>query len=435
MSKEKTSPAVVIVGGGFGGLYAAKALGNRGVAVTLIDRRNFHLFQPLLYQVATGGLSPGDIASPLRGVLGRYGNIRVLQEEVTGLDPENKKVLLESGEIVYDYLLLAAGTRHHYFGNDQWEKLAPGLKTVEDALEMRRRIFNAFEKAEAAATGEEQKRLSTFVIVGGGPTGVELAGAMAELAYGTLRRDFRNFDPTQTRIVLVEAGPRLLPPYAKKDSQKARLTLEKKGVEVRTATAVKEVREGAVILTLPDKNEETIAAETVLWGAGVVGTPLATTIAGATGVETDRQHRLPVGGDLSLANFPEIMVLGDMAHFEQDGQALPGVAQVAMQQGRYAARRILAETRGETAKPFRYKNKGNMAVIGRNAAIADLGFASLSGLPAWLIWVFVHIAYLIGYDNRILVLVQWASNYFTRKRGARLITLPGWSPGEEKSPG
>lgn len=422
----QTSPArhrVVIVGGGFGGLYAAKNLGNSGAEVLLIDRRNFHLFQPLLYQVATGGLSPGDISSPLRAVLKRCRNIRVIKAAVTEIDAAHKNVVLEDGSrCEYDTLILAAGARHHYFGKHGWEQLAPGLKTIEDALEMRKRIFQAFEAAERENDADRQAAWLTFLVVGGGPTGVELAGALAELAYATLKDDFRRIDPRSAKIILLEGGPCILPAYPETLSQKARRSLEKLGVEVRTGTLVSDIREGLVTIQANGKSA-TLASRTILWGAGVQAAPLGARLAQTAGVKRDRIGRVLVNSYLNPEGHPEIFVIGDLAHCAgADGEALPGVAPVAMQQGRYVARLIRKRLRGEKLPPFRYVNKGNLAVIGRNAAVADLGYARFSGWPAWVVWIFVHIAYLIEYDNRLLVLFQWAMNYITRKRGARLIT-------------
>lgn len=414
---------VVIVGGGFGGLYAAKYLGKSGAEVLLIDKRNFHLFQPLLYQVATGGLSPGDITSPLRAVLKRYRNIRVIKGVVSEIDAARKNVLLEDGSrCPYDSLILAPGNRHHYFGNPGWEQRAPGLKTIEDALEMRKRIFQAFESAEREEDPDLQAAWLTFLVVGGGPTGVELAGALAELAYATLKDDFRRIDPRSAKIILLEGGPRILPAYPESLSQKARRSLEKLGVEVRTGTLVSDIQEEQV--TIQAGGESAILnSRTILWGAGVQAAPLGAQLAEAAGAALDKIGRVMVDPYLNPEGHPEIFVIGDLAHCAgADGKALPGVAPVAMQQGRYAARLIRKRLHGRTLPPFRYINKGNLAVIGRNAAVADLGFTRFSGWPAWVVWVFVHIAYLIEYDNRVLVLFQWAMNYLTRKRGARLIT-------------
>ncbi len=412
---------VVIIGGGFGGLYAARKLGNASVDVTLIDRRNFHLFQPLLYQVATGGLSPGDIASPLRSVLNRYKNIRVVEAQVDRIDAREKLVFAGQETYGYDSLIIATGSTHHYFGNDAWASIAPGIKTIEDALEIRRRIFETYEKAEHEIDPTLRQTLLTFVMIGGGPTGVELAGAIAELAYATLKEDFRRFDPRETKIILIEAGNRILAAYPEKLAQKARKSLEKLGVIIKTQTLVTDIHENKLIVKSPGGTEE-IHAGNMIWAAGVKASQLAAIFAAETKAETDKSGRIKVMPDLSIEKHPDIFVVGDLAYFEQDGNPLPGVAPVAMQQGKYVAKVIKQRLKGKSPRSFHYLNKGNLAVIGRNSAIADLGFLELSGFPAWLIWVFVHIAYLIEYDNRVLVLIQWAWNYFTKKRGARLIT-------------
>jgi len=419
---------VVIVGGGFGGLYAALALKRAPVAVTLIDRRNFHLFQPLLYQVATGALSPGDIASPLRLVLRRQKNTRVLLCEVTGIDPARRQVFLSDGELSfelpYDTLILAPGVRHHYFGHPQWEALAPGLKTVEDATEIRRRVLLAFEAAERRPDPRERRSWLTFVIVGGGPTGVELAGALGEIAHHTLKEDFRTIDPAEAQILLVESTDRVLPSYAPELSIRAATALERLGVKVRTGAAVTQVEPDGVVLRAGSL-EERVAARTVLWAAGVQASPLGRILAEKTAVAIDRDGRLVVEPDLSVPGHPEILVIGDLASFtHQTGRtSLPGVAPVAMQQGRYAAELIQRRLRGEApGRPFHYRDLGNMATIGRGAAVAELGRLRLSGFLAWLAWLFIHLVNLIEFDNRLLVLIQWAWNYLTWNRGARLIT-------------
>jgi NADH dehydrogenase len=413
---------VVIVGGGFGGLYAAQALGQADVRVTLIDRRNFHLFQPLLYQVATGGLSPANIAVPLRAVLKRQANTRVLLGEVVGFDLERRVANLKDGTEPYDSLIVATGSRHHYFGHPEWEPFAPGLKSIEDATTIRRHILSAFEKAERCMDPEECRALMTFVIVGGGPTGVELAGAIGDVAHGTLRGNFRSIDPAQARIILLEGLDRILGTYPPKLSAKAVKSLQRVGVTVRTNTLVTDVRSGCVMIRCGD-HTETICAHTVLWAAGVEASPLAKALAQASGAELDRAGRIIARPDLTLPGHPEVFVLGDMVNYSyQGGKPLPGVAQVAMQQGRYAADLIQRRLRGAPPVPFRYYDHGSMATIGRAAAVADLGWIAFSGLLAWLAWLFIHIIFLIEFQNRVLVLFQWAWNYFTRNRAARLIT-------------
>ncbi|MBX3024551.1 NAD(P)/FAD-dependent oxidoreductase [bacterium] len=412
---------VVIVGGGFGGLYAARSLKRAPVQVTLVDRRNFHLFQPLLYQVATGGLSPGEIASPLRAVLSRHGNTRVLLGEVERIDVEQRRVQLSDGAVDYDELIVATGATHHYFGNDQWEPFAPGLKTIEDATEMRRRILLAFETAEREPDPARREAWLTFVVVGAGPTGVELAGALSEIANDTLKNDFRAIHPRDSRILLVEATDRVLPAYPRDLSEKACRSLEHLGVTVRLRSSVSAIDAASVTVTHGERSE-VIRSRTVLWAAGVAASPLARQLAAATGAALDRAGRVHVLPDLSLPGHPEIAVIGDMAHCEQDGALLPGIAPVAMAQGRHAARRVVARATGRAVRPFRYFDKGTMATIGRSSAVANLRLVHMSGLPAWLAWLFIHLLYLVEFENRLLVLVQWAWMYFTRNRGARLIT-------------
>lgn len=413
---------VVIVGGGFGGLFAARQSGKAPLEVTLIDKRNFHLFQPLLYQVATGGLSPGDIASPLRAVLHKQKNTRVIKGLVTDIDPVRRTVIADGEIFPYDSLIIAVGVKHHYFGNEHWESQAPGLKTIEDALEVRQRIFQAFEAAEREDDPPRRRALLTFVVIGGGPTGVELAGALGELAHFTLKKDFRRIDPQEAEIILLEGAERLLLTYPPGLSEKARKYLEKLGVTIRANTFVTNIGRDRVEIKSGGNTSE-IPARTILWAAGVKALPLSKTIAEKTGAKLDHAGRIVVEPDLTIPGHPDIFVIGDLAHYaHQTGQPLPGVAQVAMQQGRYAARLIRKRLKGRDLPPFRYFDLGNLAVIGRNAAVADFGFIRLSGWLAWLIWVFIHIANLIEFDNRVLVLFQWASNYFTRKRGARLIT-------------
>jgi NADH dehydrogenase len=416
---------VVIVGGGFGGLYTARALGGAPVQVTLLDRRNFHLFQPLLYQVATGGLSPANIAAPLRAVLRRQKNTRVLLAEVTGFDLARRVVLLQGGdEVPYDSLVVAAGARHHYFGHPEWEHFAPGLKTVEDATAMRRRILYAFEAAERTADPAARQKWLTFVVVGGGPTGVELAGTVAEVARHTLRGNFRSIDSASARVILLEATDRVLPPYPPKLSARAAQALARLGVTVRTGTAVTAMAAEGVTVRTGD-HEEFIPTHTILWGAGVDASPLARKLAEASGAEVDRAGRVLVRPDLTLPGHPEVFAIGDMVTYpHQTGKPLPGVAPVAMQQGRYVADLIVRRLRGEAPVPFHYRDRGAMATIGRAAAVADLGWLRLSGFVAWLAWLFIHILFLIEFQNRVLVLFQWAWNYFTRNRSARLITGP-----------
>jgi len=413
---------VVIIGGGFGGLYAAKALKRAPVCVTLVDRRNFHLFQPLLYQVATGGLSPGDITSPLRFVLKRQKNTHVVLGEVQTIDVASRRVLLSDGVVGYDTLVVAAGSRHHYFGHDQWEAFAPGLKTIEDATEIRRRVLLAFETAEREPDPELRRAWLTFVVVGGGPTGVELAGALGEIANDTLKNDFRSIRPSDASILLVEGVDRVLPPYPPPLSAVARTSLESLGVTVRTGTSVTRLDDESVTLR-SDGEEERIDARTVLWAAGVQANDLGKDLASACGATLDRGGRLVVDPDLSLPGHPEILVIGDMAHFVHQGdQPLPAVAPVAMAQGRYVANLIRQRLQKRPTKPFHYIDKGSMATIGRSKAVCDFGWLRFSGLLAWLTWLFVHLLFLVEFQNRLLVLVQWAWNYTTFNRGARLIT-------------
>lgn len=413
---------VVVVGGGFGGLYAAKELGRSPAHVTLVDKRNFHLFQPLLYQVATGTLSPADISSPLRGILSNRRNTRVLMDEVIDIDPQRQKVLMRSQTIEYDTLIVATGVSHHYFGNDQWKTTAPGLKTVEDALDIRRRIFMAFEAAEKETDAEKRKAWLTFVIVGGGPTGVELAGAIAELAYNTLKSDFHTIDTTETKILLLEGMDRILPPYPPELSAKATEALEQLGVTIRTKTLVTNIEDSNVTAKQGDAIEH-IAARTVLWAAGVKASSMGKILADRTGASLDRVGRVVVEPDLSIAGHANIFVIGDLAHYpHQAGQPLPGIAPVAVQEGQFVAKLIKAQLANQPRPTFKYDEVGNLAVIGQNKAVVDLKFIKLWGPMAWFVWVFAHIYYLIEFDNKLIVLLQWGWNYFTRNRGARLIT-------------
>jgi NADH dehydrogenase len=405
---------VVIVGGGFAGLQAAKGLGSvPGVEVTLVDRHNHHVFQPLLYQVAMAQLSPADIAVPLRAVFSRHANVRVYQGGVDAIDVTARRLSTSFGGLPYDYLVLAAGATHSYFGHDEWERFAPGLKTLAHAREIRRRVLDAYEAAERSRDAAEQKRLLTFVIVGGGPTGVELAGAIAEMGRFTLAQDFRNIHTELTRVVLVEAGPRLLAALPSVLSDYAARALTELGVEVLTGTAVTKIDGEGVQL-----GERRIQAGTVLWAAGVTASPLGK----ALGVETDRQGRVLVLPDLSVPGHPELFVAGDLAHLEEKpGVLYPGIAAVAHQQGQSVARAIRSDLAGRPRKPFRYMDKGQMATIGHNRAVAALHALKLRGRFAWFMWVFVHIYYLVDYRNRMVVMLQWAWTYFTNRRGARLI--------------
>jgi NADH:ubiquinone reductase (H+-translocating) len=413
---------VVILGGGFGGLSAALRLKRAPVQVTLIDRCNYHLFQPLLYQVATGSLSPANISSPLRTILKGHKNTQVLLAEATGVDVGNRRVILSDGAIEYDTLIVATGSSHQYFGHSEWEQYAPGLKTVEDATDMRRRILLAFETAERETDPEKLRAIMTFVIVGGGPTGVELAGALAEIANDTLRHDFRHIDPSQARIVLVEGGDRVLPAYPPQLSEAARKMIERLGVTVRVNAMVIDVEKDLVTVRKGDATEK-FAARTILWAAGVLGSPVGRTVARETGAPIDKAGRISVEPDCSVPGHPEIFVIGDLASFaHQTGQPLPGVAQPAIQEGHYVAKAIVQRLRGEEPKPFHYFDKGNLAVIGRGAAVADLNWLRLSGFPAWLLWIFIHLLYIVEFQNRLLIFLQWAWFYLTFDRSARLIT-------------
>jgi NADH dehydrogenase len=409
-------PHVVIIGGGFGGLYAARALRHAPVRVTLIDRRNHHLFQPLLYQVAAAGLNPSDIAAPIRAVLRSQKNVTVLLGEVRTIDAAGKRVLLtDDGELTYDWLIVAAGATHSYFGHDDWEPFAPGLKTIEDALEIRRRVLFAFEAAEREPDPERRRAWMTFVVVGAGPTGVEVSGALAEVARHTLARDFRHIDPRAARIVLVEGGPRVLPVYRESLSASAERQLTRLGVEV-----MKNAMVGAVDGTGVKLDGRHLEARTVIWAAGVAASPLGHTL----GAPLDRAGRVKVTPRLTVPGHDEIFVVGDLASLEQDGKPVPGVAPAAMQGGAFAARSIRRALAGKPAENFRYWDKGSLATIGRSAAVADFGRIRLSGFLAWAAWLLIHILYLIGFRNRLLVLIEWGWAYVTYQRGARLITGP-----------
>jgi len=410
---------VLIVGGGFAGLNAAKGLGGaEGVEVTLIDRHNHHLFQPLLYQVAMAGLSPADIAAPIRSMLSQYSNIRVLLGTVESMDLRRKVVTADIGEFPFDYLILSCGSTHSYFGHDEWEEYAPGLKTLEQATEIRRRVLTAFENAERAQDPEERRRFLTFVIVGGGPTGVELAGAIGEMSRFTLAKDFRSINAKSARVILIEAGPRILPTFSESQAARATRDLEKLGVHVWNSCKVTSIDANGV-----QAGAERVQAATVLWAAGVKASPLAR----QAGLPVDAQGRVVVQPDLSVAEFPDVFVAGDQALYtHQTGKPLPGTAPVAMQQGRYLARTILRDLKGRPRQPFRFIDKGQMATIGRSKAILEMGSLRLTGFPAWLAWLAVHIYYLTGFRSRLLVVLQWAWSYLTFGRGARLIVGKDW---------
>jgi NADH dehydrogenase len=415
---------VVILGGGFGGLVAAQKLKRADVQITLIDRRNFHLFQPLLYQVATGSLSPGEIAAPLRGVLSKQKNVQVLLGEAGDVDPGAKRVMLRDGAaFAYDSLIVATGSQTSYYGNDSWREWAPSLKSVEEATAIRHKILVAFERAERASTPEEARAWLTFVIVGAGATGMELAGALAEIASETLRHDFRAINPQDARIILMEGGPRVLSAFPEELSAKAEKLVTRLGVEVTKNVMVTCIDADGVTYKRGE-NTERLAAKTVLWAGGVASTPLGTKLAERTSAETDRGGRIKVNGDLTVPSYPDIFILGDLAHTpDEHGKPLPGVAQVAIQGGAYAAKVIRARLEGKKAPPpFHYLNKGEMAVIGRAAAVANIFGLHVSGLLAWLMWLFIHLIYIVEFQSRVLVFVQWGFEFLTFSRGARLIT-------------
>ena len=413
---------VAIVGGGFGGLFAAQALGRSGYDVTLLDKRNFHTFQPLLYQVASGMLTTGDVCVPHRVLLRRHKNVRCLMSTAVDVDPARRRLIHEHGELGYDTLIVATGVKHHYFGNDHWAENAPGLKTVEHALRMRREIFYAFERAELEPDPAARKRWLTFVVVGGGPTGVELAGAIGELAHRTMVGDFRRSDSHEARIHLVEGADRILPGYPPSLSRRAERMLSELGVTVHTQTMVEDVAEDHVVMRGPETSER-LDAETVLWAAGVRASAFGEILAARTDAELDRGGRVRVEPDLSLPGRPDIFVIGDLARCRDGkGREVPGLAPAAVQQGEYVARLLKRRARGRDTRPFIYTDKGTMAVIGRNRAVADLNWFKMSGFGAWLLWIFVHIYALIGGERRLRVLTQWVWKYFTRRTGDRLIT-------------
>jgi NADH dehydrogenase len=411
-----SEPRVVIIGGGFGGLYAAKTLRGAPMKVTIVDRRNHHLFQPLLYQVATAALNPSDIATPIRSIFARQRNVDVLLGDATAIDLDQRIVRLADGELAYDYLIVATGATHSYFGHPEWERTAPGLKTIEDALEIRRRVLLAFEAAERESDSERQRAWLNFVVVGGGPTGVELAGALSEIARQTMIRDFRRINPSSARVILIEGKERILPTYPPDLSEKAAAQLRGLGAEVMTSAMVTTLTACEVCI-----GAERIPARTVLWAAGVQASPLARSL----GVPLDRAGRVVVQPDLTVAGHPEAFVIGDLAAAVQaNGTLVPGVAPAAIQEGVHAARSILAAVSGTPSKPFHYRDKGSLATIGRAAGVADFGRVHLAGFIAWAAWLGIHIFFLIGFRNRLLVMLQWAWAYVTYQRGARLITGP-----------
>jgi NADH:ubiquinone reductase (H+-translocating) len=419
---SKPAPHVVIIGAGFGGLNAARSLARERVQITIVDRKNHHTFQPLLYQVATAGLSPGEIAPPIRGIFKGDTNVTVLLEEAMSFDLDRRFLLTSEQEICYDYLIVAAGATHAYFGHDEWEPFAPGLKTIEDALEIRRRVLLAFELAERQAVALQSTEPLNFVVVGAGPTGVELAGTLAEICRHVLTHEFRSIDPSRARILLLEGGPRVLPAYPEDLSRSAEAQLRRLGVEVRTNALVTSIEAGAVRI-----GDTRMIAPVILWCAGVAASPLGKML----GAPTDRAGRVEVRPDLSIPGHPEVFVIGDLATLQdENGKQLPGVAPVAIQEGQFVAKSIRGDLSGKPRHPFKYWDKGSLATIGRAAAVAQFGRIHISGFLAWLSWLFVHIFFLIGFQNRILVFIQWAWSYVTYERGARLITgsntLPGW---------
>ncbi len=421
-SKKSSLPVVVIIGGGFGGLSAARSLKNAPVQVILVDRTNHHLFQPLLYQVATAGLSPADIAKPIRSILRNQRNVTCVMAEVSAIDVDARTVTSAQGTFHYDFLILATGARHSYFGHKEWEPLAPGLKSLQDAIEIRRRVLTAFEEAEKIEDAARQKAHMTFIVVGGGPTGVEMAGAIAELAHRTLSQDFRRIDPRHARVLLVEAGPRILSTYTEKLSASAVKQLESLNVEVKLGDPVKNIEEGTVTLA-----SGPIRCDTVVWAAGNEASGLAKGIP----VETDRQGRAQVNQDLTIPGHPEVSVIGDMISIkDKEHQPVPGVAPAAMQAGTHAGKNIIRQLDNKPLEDFWYHDKGILATIGRHRGIGDLGFAKVTGFIAWIAWAFIHLFFLIGFRNRVLVFFQWAWAYFSFSRGARLISQPPQPHGE-----
>jgi len=418
---------VLILGGGFGGLYAAKALRRADVDITLVDKRNFHLFQPLLYQVATGSLSPGEIASPLRSVLSRQKNTRVLLGDAVDLDPQRKVLILADGEVPYDVLVVATGARDAWFGHEEWARYAAPLKTIEEATRVRHKILYAFEAAEREADPEKRREWLTFIVVGAGATGVELAGALGEIANDTLKHDFRSIDPTQARVILLDGAPRVLPPYPEDLSNEAERSLIRLGVRPRTGLRVTGIDESGVTVQHADGSEEHLRARTVIWAAGVRASAFGEVLENRAGAKLERGGRVLVNPDLSVPGYPDLFVIGDLAYTtDSNGKPLPGVAQVAMQQGGYVAQLIRKRVDGEeVGGPFRYFDRGDLAVIGRAAAVARIRGLHLSGFSAWLIWLFIHLMYIVEFSNRVLVFIHWGFLYLTFNRGARLITNEG----------
>jgi NADH dehydrogenase len=427
-------PHIVIVGGGFGGLDAARGLAGAPVRVTLVDRHNYHLFQPLLYQVATASLSPADIASPIRWILRRQSNVKVLLADAHAIEPERRRVLIDGGSVDYDYLVVATGATHAYFGHPEWAEGAPGLKTLDDALEIRRQILLAFEAAERESDPEARTRLLTFVIIGGGPTGVELAGALAEIAHRTLREDFRSIRPESARIILLEGSPYVLPTFPEPLRRAAIDSLTRLGVDVKVGSMVTGIDASLVTwrpsVTGPHDREHRIEAQTVLWAAGVAASPLVKSL----GAPLDRVGRVRAESTLTVPGHPQVFVVGDVCALQQDGRLLPGVAQVAKQEGAHAARNVVRAIRREPLLPFRYRDYGNMATIGRGSAVAEIASLKVSGLLAWLIWLFIHIFWLIGFRSRLSVIGEWAWAYVTFQRRARLITDGRLRPGSRAPP-
>lgn len=414
-TKKGPRPHVVIIGGGFGGLYAARNLARQNVDITVLDKENYHLFQPLLYQIATAALSAGDIASPIRSILRKWKNVRVLMAEATNIDLAGKRVLTENGDFHFDYLVVATGATGTYFGHDEWAQFAPGLKTIEDALDIRRRIFCAYETAESHPEGSpEREALMSFVVIGGGPTGVEMAGAISEIATQTLKSDFRSIDPTKSKIILLQSGPRILTEFPEDLSASAKKQLERLGVEIRTGSRVTNITKDGVFV-----GETFIPAHTVIWGAGVAASPLGTTL----GVPLDKGGRVIVNPDLSIPDHSNVFVIGDLANSTPPGKdALPGIAPVAIQMGVHVAKNIAALVAGQKAATFVYDDRGQLATIGRNSAVGIVKGHKVSGFIAWLMWLFIHIYFLIGFENRLFVMVNWAYSYMSYQRSSRLIT-------------